>query len=100
MTPLAYFSRWDFLETLAVVVLAAAIGFFAFSPAIGSDLMNAEFDHAVPYRSLLGFLVLLPLMWAGLRGNQRNVATAALIFCGMVVWGLAAGSIPIYRKRI
>ena len=95
MTPLASFSKWDFLEALAVFVLTVAIGFLAFSPAVGIDLTNAEFNHAVPYRSLLGFLVLLPLMRAGLQGNQRNVSAAALSFCGMAAWGVAAGSFPL-----
>jgi PAS domain S-box-containing protein len=39
-------------------------------------------------------------MWAGLRGNQRNVATAALIFCGMVIWGLSAGSGPFPKVHL
>jgi len=95
MTPLASFSKWDFLEALAVFVLTVAIGFLAFSPAVGIDLTNAEFNHAVPYRSLLGFLVLLPLMRAGLQGNQRNVSAAALSFCGMAAWGVAAGGFPL-----
>jgi len=95
MTPLASFSKWDFLEALAVFVLTVAIGFLAFSPAVGIDLTNAEFNHAFPYRSLLGFLVLLPLMRAGLQGNQRNVSAAALSFCGMAAWGVAAGGFPL-----
>jgi hypothetical protein len=29
-------------------------------------------------------------MWAGLRGNQRDAATAALIFSGFAAWGASA----------
>jgi hypothetical protein len=54
----------------------------------------------LPYRSLLGFLVLLPLMWAGLRGNRRNVATAALIFFGIAVWGFSVGSDPFPKTDL
>ena len=53
-----------------------------------------------PYRSLLGFLILLPLMWAGLRGNQRNAATVAFIFCGIAVWGFAIGSKPFPKTDL
>jgi len=38
-------------------------------------------------------------MWAGLRGNRRNVATAALIFFGIAVWGSRSVAIH-FRKRI
>jgi PAS domain S-box-containing protein len=93
--PFANFSRRDFLESLAIVILAAAIGFWAFSPLVGIDVANTEFNTAIPYRSLLGFFVLLPLMRAGLQGNQRDVSTVALIFSGIATWGLAAGSFPL-----
>ncbi len=46
----------------------------------------------LPYRGLLGFLVLLPLTWAALRGSQRDAATAALVFGGFAIWGFAAGT--------
>ena len=95
--PFALFSKQSFLETLAVVVLTTVIGFLAFSPLVGTDFTNSEFNNAVPYRFLLGFLVLLPLMWAGLQGNQRSVSTATLIFCGMAAWGVAAGSFPLAK---
>lgn len=81
------YSRHDFLKTLAVVLLAAGIGFLAFAPALNIASATIDFMDSVPYRSLLGFLVVLPLMQAGLQGNQRNVATAALVFCAMIAWG-------------
>jgi PAS domain S-box-containing protein len=89
MTPLSPLSTSRILEAGAIFVVAAAIGVIACSPLIGSD-----FDDLLPYRGMLGFLILLPLMWAGLRGNQRDAATAALIFCGIAVWGLSAGASP------
>ena len=84
------YSRHDFLKTLAVVVLAAGIGFLAFAPPLDVASATIDFMDSVPYRSLLGFLVLLPLMQAGLQGNQRNVATAALVLCAMIAWGVWA----------
>ena len=39
-------------------------------------------------------------MWAGLRGNQRNVATAALIFFGIAVWGFSVGSDPFPKTDL
>ena len=81
--------RWNMAETTAIFLLAAAIGFLAFGPSIEGVL-----DAAQPYRTLLGFLVVIPLTWAALRGSRRNAATAALIFCAIATWGLAAGDAP------
>lgn len=98
--PLRPFSKWSLLDTAAIFVLAGAIGVIAYSPLIGSDLIGGDLDGLLPYRSLFGFFVLLPLMWAGLRGNQRNAATAALIFCGIAVWGFSAGISPFPKTDL
>ena len=92
ITPLRPISKWSLLETVAVIILATAIGITAYSPLFGSDFISSNLNGLLPYRSLVGFLVLLPLMWASSRGNQRNAATAAFIFCGIAVWGFSAGS--------
>jgi PAS domain S-box-containing protein len=92
--PLRGFSEWKLLESVAVAILVSVIGIVAYSPLIGSNLVSNDLNVPLPYRSLVGFLVLLPLMWAALRGNQRNVATAALIFFGIAVWGFSVGSDP------
>src|SRR5258707_603395 len=94
MKPLRSFSKWNLLESVGVCTLVSVIGIVAYSPLICSNLISNDLNVLLPYRSLLGFLVLLPLMWAGLRGNQRNVATAALIFFGIAVWGFSVGSDP------
>ena len=73
-------SRWSLLETAGVVIVAAAICVAAFGPQAGSALMDSDFYALLPYRSLLAFLVVLPLLWASLRGNPRDAAAAALIF--------------------
>ena len=60
----------DYFELLAAVRLAitlipvTAIGFLAFGPPVDEALEGVQ-----PYRSLFGFLVLIPLMWACLRGK-------------------------------
>jgi PAS domain S-box-containing protein len=100
MMPLRPFSKWGVLETAAIFVLTGAIGVIAYSPLINSDLIGGDLNGLLPYRSLLGFLVLLPLMWAALRGNQRNAATAALIFCGIAVWGFSAGISPFPKSNL
>src|SRR3984885_2979651 len=89
MTPFRLFSRSNVLETTAIFVAVAAIGVIAYLPLIAGDL-----NELLPYRGMLGFLILLPLMWAGLRGNQREGATAALIFCGLAAWGFSVGASP------
>ncbi|WP_245312838.1 MASE1 domain-containing protein [Bradyrhizobium macuxiense] len=88
------------LESIAVSVLAGIIGFVAYSPLIGGELIGSDINVLLPYRSLLGFLVLLPLMWAGLRGNRRSVATAALVFIGTAVWGFWLGNDPFPKADL
>jgi PAS domain S-box-containing protein len=78
--------RWSMLESAAILLLAAAAGFAAFAPPI-----EGMFDAIEPHRSLLGFLIIVPLMWAALRGSRRDAATAALVFCAVAAWGLLAG---------
>jgi PAS domain S-box-containing protein len=100
MMPLRSFSKWNLLESVAVCILVGVIGIVAYSPLIGSNLISNDLNVLLPYRSLLGFLVLLPLMWAGLRGNQRNVATAALLFFGIAAWGFSVGSDPFPKTDL
>ncbi|WP_456730640.1 MASE1 domain-containing protein [Bradyrhizobium sp. USDA 3364] len=98
MMPLRTSSSWDLLESIAIPAFAGIIGIVAYSPLIGSDLISNELDVQLPHRSLLGFLALLPLIWAGLRGNRCAVAAAALVFTGMAVWGFALGNDPFPKS--
>ena len=82
-------SQWSLLETAGVVIVTAAIGIAAFGPQAGSALMDSDFYALLPYRSLLAFLVVLPLLWASLRGNPRDAAAAAPVFCAIAAWGFA-----------
>jgi PAS domain S-box-containing protein len=94
------FSKWAILEAAAIFALAGLIGITAYSPLIGGSMIVGDRDGLLQHRSLLGFLVLLPLIWASLRGNQRNAATAALIYCGFAVWGFSAGISPFHKMGL
>ena len=87
MTPLRRFLELSAMEAAVIIVVASAIGAVAYSPIIGGDLKDL-----LPDRDLFGFLILLPLMWAGLRGNQRDAATAAFTFGGFAAWGASANA--------
>ena len=58
---LAALGRWNVAETTAIYLLAAAIGFLAFGPPVEGALEAAQ-----PYRVLLGFLIVVPLIWSAL----------------------------------
>src|SRR4051794_12784555 len=98
--PVVSLSKWNVMESAAVSTLVSVIGIVAYSPLIGSNLISNELNVLLPHRSLVGFLVLGPLLWAGLRGNQRNVATAALIFFGLALWGFSVGSDPFPKTDL
>jgi PAS domain S-box-containing protein len=72
------------LQSLAIYLAAAAVGVVAFSPLF----------EPIAYRGTLAFLALLPLVWAALRGNQRDTATASLILAAFAVWGVRSGTGP------
>ncbi|MGA8695841.1 MAG: MASE1 domain-containing protein [Xanthobacteraceae bacterium] len=81
-TPLRTSAKLDLAETAGIILAAATVGAIAFLPVTIESL-----KVLLPYQSVCGFLILLPLMWACLRGNQRAAATAALILCGLAAWG-------------
>ena len=72
------------LQSIAIYVGAVAIGALAFSPLF----------EPLPHRGPLAFLALIPLVWAALRGNQRDTATASLILAAFAVWGIRFGIGP------
>ena len=78
------FNRNDFWETVGVLATAAAVGLIAFSPLI----------EQTPSRDPLGFLVILPMLWAALRRGQRDTATVVLVLTGMTIWGTLTGGGP------
>jgi len=78
------FNRNDFLETVGVLATAAAVGLVAFSPLIAQT----------PSRDPLGFLAILPMLWAALRRGPRDTATVALVLAGITIWGTLTGGGP------
>jgi signal transduction histidine kinase len=82
--------RKDLLETGAVIAAAIAVGLLAFSPLIDQT----------PSRDPLGFLAVLPLMWAALRRGQRDTATVALVLSGFALWGAMSGEGPFARSTL
>jgi signal transduction histidine kinase/ActR/RegA family two-component response regulator len=82
--------RKDLLETGAVIAAAAAVGLLAFSPLI----------EQTPNRDPLGFLAVLPLMWAALRRGQRDTATVALVLSCFAIWGAMSGEGPFARSTL
>jgi signal transduction histidine kinase/ActR/RegA family two-component response regulator len=82
--------REDLLETGAVIAAAIAVGILAFSPLL----------EQTPNRDPLGFLAVLPLMWAALRCNQRDTASVALVLSGFALWGALSGEGPFARSTL
>ena len=78
------FKSGDLLASAIVYGAAIAVGLAALSPLIAQS----------GYRSALAFLAALPLLWAALRGDQRDTATIALILSCFAVWGALAGGGP------
>lgn len=94
LVPLRRAFNWTLLESAALFCLSGIIGLVAFSPLFGPNFNNDYLNVLMTYRSLLGFLILLPMTWASLRGYRVDVATIAFIFSGFAVWGFSAGNDP------
>jgi PAS domain S-box-containing protein len=77
-------------ETALVLAAACAVGVIAFSPLVGET----------PQRHPLGFLAIVPLLWAALRTGPRDTATAALVLSAFAVWGTLAGGGPFWHSDL
>src|SRR5262249_50198358 len=73
-----------FLRSLLALAGACAVGLIAFSPLIEQTVQ----------RTSLGFLAILPLIWAALRCGPRDTATVVLILTCFAVWGTLEGGGP------
>jgi PAS domain S-box-containing protein len=78
------------LEPAGVILAAIAVGLMAFSPLV----------EQTPHRDPLGFLAVLPLLWAALRCGPRETATAALVISGFAIWGTVARSGPFAGETL
>ena len=70
------FDRNEFVGAAAVMAAAFAVGVIAFSPLLPRTV----------YSSPLGFLAILPLVWAALRRGPRDTATVSVILTGFMIW--------------
>jgi PAS domain S-box-containing protein len=76
---------WQELRGTATVLgLAILVGLIAFSPLLPRS------QYSVP----LGFLAILPLVWAALRRGPRDTATVTLILTGFAIWGAVVHAGP------
>lgn len=98
--PRGFLSKWSLLETAGLVGVTAAIGFIAYGPQIAVDPLDGDLGGLRSGRSLLGFLVVLPSMWAALRGSRTDAATIALVFCGFTAWAFAAETGPFQQSDL
>ncbi len=77
-------TRDETVAVLAVLGLTVIVGLVAFSPL----LPRSE------YSSPLGFLAILPLLWAALRRGPRDTATVSLILTGFTIWATLQNAGP------
>src|SRR5262249_20013405 len=95
----ASFTKRALLEALASFSVAAVIGLIAFSPVFAPEQFSGDFNF-LAYRSLLGFFILVPLLSAGLEGNERNVVMVAFIFWAIALWGISASTFPFSQTDL
>jgi two-component sensor histidine kinase len=84
------FARDQLAKTSITFLAAVAVGAIAFSPLI----------HQTPARDPLGFLAILPLLWAALRRSPRDTATVALILASFAIWGTMVRGGPFARASL
>jgi PAS domain S-box-containing protein len=76
--------RRDAQRLAVLLFLTAGVGLLAFSPVVEQTAV----------RGSLAFLAIVPLLWAALRHNQRDTATAALILSIFAIWGTLGNGGP------
>jgi two-component sensor histidine kinase len=83
-TALRRLERHELIQSCLIYAATIAVGLLAFSPLLEQS----------PTRNSLAFFVILPLMWAALRRNQRDTATVALLLSCFAVWGTMSNAGP------
>jgi signal transduction histidine kinase/ActR/RegA family two-component response regulator len=78
------------IESGAILAVTCALGLLAFSPLIDQTQS----------RDPLGFLAIVPLLWAALRRGQRETATVAFVLSCFAIWGTLAGGGPFWRTSL
>jgi PAS domain S-box-containing protein len=80
----------DLRQTIQVLTCAVIVGMVAFSPLMPQSV----------YTSPLGFLAVLPLVWAALRRGPRDTATVGLILASFAVWGALTNAGPFAAQGL
>ena len=83
-------SRDEQIESGLILAAACLLGLVAFSPLIDQT----------PVRDPLGFLAIVPLLWAALRRGQRETATVAFILSCFAIWGTLFRGGPFWRDSL
>src|SRR5262245_58860650 len=68
--------------------------------AVGVIVFGCPVMHRIPVHEALGFLLVLPLLWASLRQGPRDTATVALIISASAVWCTAMQCGPFARSTL
>lgn len=84
------FTSADICRSAATYLVAAALASIAFSPL----LQHAGLSDA------LGFLVILPMLYAAVRQGPRDTATVSLIICFFAYWGTLFQGGPFAQTRL
>ena len=82
--------RTEALELAKLLLGTVAVGLIAFSPTV----------QQTSARSALAFLAIAPMLWAALRYQQRDTATAALVLSCFAIWGTLASGGPFVRSSL
>ncbi len=77
-------------ETGAVLAAAVVVGLIVFSPLAAHTVLQG----------VLGFLTLVPLLWAALRCGPRDTATVVVILAGFASAGTLLGAGPFARASL
>jgi signal transduction histidine kinase/ActR/RegA family two-component response regulator len=83
-------TRAELAEFGAILAVTCALGIIAFSPLIDQTQS----------RDPLGFLAIVPLLWAALQRGQRETATVAFVLSCFAIWGTVAGGGPFWRTSL
>src|SRR5262249_37263704 len=84
LTDARAFRSTELTKPAAVISLAVAVGFIAFNP------LFKQSQHP----DTLGFLAVLPLLWAALHRGPRDTAIASFILAGFSIWGTFSAAGP------
>jgi len=83
-------TRTELIESGAILAVTCVLGLVAFSPLIPQTQS----------RDSLGFLAIVPLLWAALRRGQRETATVGFVLSCFAIWGTLAGGGPFWRTSL